>query len=287
MSGFDLPTCHLNTCKLYRRYPVKIQNTLTTVLLVLVAGLLLMNWNSARSTVPAAGTAVVEAADASASGSITVSGSSALRMQPDRVVVILGVETFARTPSASRDENAHRSKAVLAAIRALGVADKDVATANLTLQPRYDDYDRNVISGYGARNTIAVTLRDVEKLEPVLVAALEAGATSVDGVEFSVTNLRELRDRARDLAVKAALEKAEAMSESASVRVGNVTGIREDSWYSGYFGGWGSRNHWTNVQNVVQDLAAEGAITLEDGSISLGQIVVKAQVSLTAEIVPK
>jgi hypothetical protein len=65
-----------------------------------------------------------------------------------------------------------------------------------------------------------------------------------------------------------------------------VTGIHEDSWYSGYFGWWGGRNQWTNVQNVVQDLAAEGAITLEDGSISLGQIVVKAQVSLTAQIVP-
>ena len=78
------------------------------------------------------------------------------------------------------------------------------------------------------------------------------------------------------------------MAESAGVGVGNVTGIHEDSWYSGYFGSWGSgRNQWTNVQNVVQDLAAEGALTLEDGSISLGQIVVKAQVTLTAEIVSK
>jgi uncharacterized protein YggE len=261
---------------------MKTRNTLTTVLLVIVAGLLLLNWNSARPTAPAA-----SAADADSTGSITVSGSSAIRVQPDRVVVVLGIETFARTPSASRDANAHLSKAVLAAVRAQDVKDKDIATANLTLQPRYDDYDRNIISGYGARNTIAVTLRSVEKLEPVLVAALEAGATSVDGVEFSVTNLRELRDRARDLAVKAALEKAEAMSESAGVQVGNVTGIREDSWYSGYFGWTGGRNQWTNVQNVVQDLAAEGAITLEDGSISLGQIVVKAQVTLTAEIVPK
>ncbi|MBN1812382.1 MAG: SIMPL domain-containing protein, partial [Anaerolineae bacterium] len=173
---------------------MKTRNTLNTLLLVIVAGLLLLNWNSARPTaVPAARTAVAEAADAQPSGSITVSGSSAVRVQPDRVVVVLGVETFARTPSASRDANARLSKAVLTAIRVQGVADKDIATANLTLQPRYDDYDWNVISGYASRNTIAVTLRDVEKLEPVLVAALEAGATSVDGVEFSVTNLRELR----------------------------------------------------------------------------------------------
>jgi uncharacterized protein YggE len=267
---------------------MKIRDTVSVLLLVIVVALLLLNWNSAGPAVPAAGTAVASAADAEAAGSITVSGSSAIRVQPDRVVVVFGVETFARTPSASRDENARRSKAVLAAIRAQGVEDKDIATASLTIQPRYDDYDWNVISGYGTRNTIAVTLREVAKLEPVLIAALEAGATSVDGVEFSVTNLRELRDEARDLAVKAALEKAAAMSESAGVRVGHVTGITEDSWYSGYYGWWGGgRNQWTNVQNVVQDLAAEGAITLEDGSISLGQIVVKAQVTLTAEIVSK
>ncbi|MFL7792908.1 MAG: SIMPL domain-containing protein [Anaerolineae bacterium] len=262
---------------------MKTRNTINTILLAIVAGLLLLNGSGTKPDVVTVG-----AADADAAGSITVSGSSAIRVQPDRVVVVLGVETFARTPSASRDENARRSKAVLDAIRTQGIADKDIATADLTLQPRYDDYERNIVSGYGARNTIAVTLRDVEKLEPVLVATLEAGATSVDGVEFSVTNLRELRDRARDLAVKAALEKAAAMAESAGVGVGNVTGIHEDSWYSGYFGSWGSgRNQWTNVQNVVQDLAAEGALTLEDGSISLGQIVVKAQVTLTAEIVSK
>jgi uncharacterized protein YggE len=251
------------------------------VLLVIVAGLLLLSLNGAS---PTAGS-TAQAADSDADGAITVSGSSAIRVQPDRVVVVFGITTFARTPSASRDDNARRSKAVLAAVRAQGVKDKDIATASLSLQPRYEDYDWNVISGYGARNTIAVTLRDVAKLEPVLIAALEAGATSVDGVEFSVTNLRELRDQARELAVQAALEKADAMAKAAGVRVGHVTNIREDSWYSGYFGWYGRQNQWTNVQNVVQDLADDGAITLEDGSISLGQIVVKAQVNLTAEIV--
>jgi hypothetical protein len=125
----------------------------------------------------------------------------------------------------------------------------------------------------------------VQKLEPVMIAALEAGATSVDGVEFSVTNLRQLRDEARELAVRAALEKASAMAAAAGVRLGDVTSISEDAWHYGYFGSWRGDRQWTNYQNVVQDLAAEGAITLDDGSISLGQIVVRAQVSLSAEIV--
>jgi uncharacterized protein YggE len=260
---------------------VRTKNSLSILVLVIVAALLFFSWNSASPPAPTA-----EAADGDATGAITVSGSSAIRVQPDRVVVVLGVETFARTPSASRDENARLSKAVMDAVRVLGIADKDIATAALYLQPRYDNYDRNDISGYGARNTLAVTLRDVTKLEPVLVAALEAGATSVDEVEFSVTNLRELRDEARDLAVKAALEKANAMASSANVRVGRVTAINEDMWYSGYRGFSSLASQWTNVQNVVQDLANEGAITLEDGGISLGQVVVKAQVTLSAEIVP-
>ena len=221
-----------------------------------------------------------------ATGSISVSGSSAIRVQPDRVVVIFGVETFAKTPRTSQAQNARLSKQVLDAIRAHSIAERDISTAHFTLRPRYDDYDWNVISGYEARNTIAVTLRDVQELEPVLVAALEAGATAVDGIEFSITNLRELRDETRELAIQAALEKAAAMSAAAGVALGDVTNIREDALHYGYFGSWRGDRQWTNVQNVVQDLADEGALTLEDGSISLGQIVVKAQVSLTAEIVP-
>jgi len=221
-----------------------------------------------------------------ATGSISVSGSSAIRVQPDRVVLIFGVETFARTPRASQSQNARLSREVLDAIRAHSIAERHIATAHFALHPRYDDYDRNVISGYEARNTIAVTLRDVQKLEPVLVAALEAGATAVDGIEFSITNLRELRDEARELAVQAALEKATAMSAAADMTLGDVTNIREEAGHYGYFGSWSGARQWTNMQNVVQDLADQGALTLEDGSISLGQIVVKAQVSLTAELVP-
>jgi len=259
---------------------MKTQYLGSTVLLIAVGCLLAWQGMSTRPT-PLA-TASSEPATA---GSIAVSGSSAIRVQPGRVVVLFGVESFARTPSSAQAQNARQSRAVIDAIHAQDIAERDVATANFSLQPRYQDYDRNIITGYGACNAIAVTLRDVRKLEPVLVAALEAGATTVDGIEFSVTNLRALRDRAREQAVQAALEKAADMASAAGLRVGSVTHISEGAG-SYYFGSWyGSGRQWTNFQNVVQDLSAEGAITLEDGSISLGQIVVRAQVSLTAELV--
>lgn len=255
------------------------QNSGNTVIFIAVACLLAWNVMGAQPTPnpPAL-------SEATAAGSISVSGSSAIRVQPDRVVVIFGIETFARTPRASQAQNARLSKVVLDAIRAYDIAERDVATAHFDIQPRYEDYSQNIINGYSTRNTIAVTLRDVEKLEPVMIAALEAGATSIDGIEFSVTKLRQLRDEARELAVQAALEKAKAMAATARSALGDVTHINEDAWQYDYFGPWRGNRQWTNYQNTVQDLADKGAITLDDGSISLGQIVVKAQVNLTAKL---
>lgn len=223
-------------------------------------------------------------ADVPAASTISVSGSAAIRVQPDRVVIAFGVETFGETPGAARDLCASLSKQVLAALRAGSIADKDMATADFTLRPEYDDWGkRQTIVGYWARNTIVVTLRDVAQLENILVAGLEAGANAVDGIEFSVTNLRELRDQARAQAVQAAMEKAAAMAGVAKMALGDVTNINENSWYSGYYGSSGRQ--WTNTQNVIQDLSDAGAITIEDGSIALGQVVVRAEVSLTAEMV--
>ena len=257
---------------------MEIRRFANNVLLVAAVGLLI--WQGMHTRPATVAALPVEPVT---TGSISVSGSSAIRVQPDRVVVLFGVETFAATPSASHAQNARRSRAVIDAVHDLDIAERHIATANFTIHPRYDDYDRNIISGYGSRNTIAVTLRDVQKLEPVLITALEAGATTVDGIDFSVTNLRELRDKARAQAIQAALEKAEDMAQAASMALGNVTHISEDSW-SYRSGSWRGNRQWTNFQNVVQDLSAEGAITLEDGSISLGQIVVQAQVSLTAQL---
>jgi uncharacterized protein len=264
----------------------------TTVLLAFVAGLLL--WNVAapgpRAVVLAAA-APAAAPDTpvtpdSAGGSISVSGSSAIRVAPDRAVVMLGVETFGETPSGAQRANERLSKDVLAAVRKLDIAERDIATAQFTLQPDYeDDYFRRRVVGYWARNTIAVTLRDVSQLEDLLVDTLAAGATAVDGVEFAVTNLRALRDQARELAVKAALEKASAMAAAAGAQLGAVTSIQEHGGWYGYYGPWsGYGRSASNYQNVVQETGSE-TLTLDDGALALGMIVVTAEVGLSAQLV--
>ena len=257
------------------------------VLLTIIAVLVLWRTGSATSAAPAGPDPTARDA-ATPSGSISVSGSSAIRVQPDRVVVIIGVETYGLQPQSAQALNARSTRQVLQAIQAQNIEEKDISTAHFTLEPDYEDgyYQRNII-GYWTRNTLAITLKDVDRLEDVLIAALTNGATSIDSVGFSVTNLRELKDQARELAVDAALEKAEDMAGAAGMTVTGVTAIQENSDYWHYFGGWRSSEQWTNVQNVVQELAADPLSDDGEDSISLGQIVVKAQVSLTAVMQPE
>ena len=118
-------------------------------------------------------------------------------------------------------------------------------------------------------------------MNKVIIAALNAGANQVVNVEFYLSNLRKYRDQARELAMKAAKEKAEDLSSAAGAEVGCIMSINENTW-SHYYGGWygQTRNLWT--QNVVQNAAptgSEAGALTEAGPVNLGQISVRAEVS--------
>jgi uncharacterized protein YggE len=227
------------------------------------------------------------AAPAAPTRAVHTTGTAVIRVQPDKATVRLGVQTFGSTPRESQAQNARIVKAVLQAIRDEGVPAQDIATDRFTIRPEHDykQYGERKIVGYWTDNAVLVTLRDVDKLSNVLVAALEAGATTVDDISFSTARLRELRDEARSMAVRAAIEKAQALAGAVNVSVGDVQNINENSW-SYYTGIWNSRGQWTAnaVQNVMQVASSPNAPQPDDGEFSLGQIVVQAQVELTVGI---
>jgi hypothetical protein len=213
-------------------------------------------------------------------------GAAVIRVRPDKATVRLGVQTFGPTPRAAQARNAEIVARVLQAIRGEGVPAQDIATDQFSIRPEQDYKQRGELSivGYWTDNAVIVTLRGVDKLSDVLTAALEAGATTVDDVTFSTTRLRELRDQARAMAVKAALEKARDLAGAADLSVGDVLALDENSW-SSYYGMWNSRGQWANLQqNVTQVAAPSGSPQPDDGEFSLGQIVVQAQVDVTVAI---
>ncbi len=249
---------------------------------VLVTALLLVlvGWGG---TIPSVRAQVTPSVACDASRSVQVSGAALLNVPPDRALIQLGIETNGLTVYEVEQSNSRVMAAIRKALKDQGIEDKDIATDWYVVQPVYEDYGALKFKGYRISNTVAVTLRDVSKTNAVVAAALNAGANQVANVEFYVSDLRTYRDQARQLAVQAAAEKAQALADAAGADVGCVLHIQENTW--SYYSGWWygrSSNLWT--QNTVQNVAPSGANggNGEDlGPVSLGQVAVRAEVSLT------
>jgi uncharacterized protein YggE len=212
--------------------------------------------------------------------SISVSGTAVVNVTPDRVLIQLGVQSNGRTPQLVEAANSAVIHRVIKAVKKEDVDEKDIVTDRYVIDPIYDDYNALTIEGYRIYNMVAITLRDITKANDVIIAALGAGANQVVNVEFYLSDLRKYRDQARELAMIAAGEKAEDLSEAAGAEIGCVISISENTW-SYFSGGWWGRNNNLWTQNTVQNLPAnnEQGDTSEFGPVNLGMISVRAEVS--------
>jgi len=220
-----------------------------------------------------------------ANRSVNVTGSALINAAPDRALVQLGVQSNGTTVDAVENANSQAIERVTDALKLQGVEGKDIATDVYVIEPIYEDYDDLYIKGYRIHNTVAVTVREVNNTSAIVGAALKAGANQVNNVEFYTSELRKYRDQARELAVTAAKEKAQALVAAAGAQTDCVLNISENSWsyYNGWWYGSGrSSNLWTQntVQNAVPTASSGSSITGSE-PISLGQISVKAEVSVT------
>lgn len=256
-----------------------ILNTLLTcilMLMVVAVGLPNLNAQAASHTVATQDSDVI----CNTGRSIQVSGTAVVNVTPDRVLIQLGVQSNATTPQRVEAINSATINKVIKAVKAKGVADKDIVTDVYVINPIYEDYDDLYIKGYRIDNMVAITLRDISIVNKVVIAALDAGANKVINVEFYLSDLRKYRDQARELAMTAAKEKAQDLAKAAGSETGCVMSINENSW-SYYNGGWysQSRDLWT--QNTIQNVSPAGDTSaLSDGGpVNLGQISVRAEVS--------
>ena len=154
---------------------------------------------------------------------VELSVNETVKARPDIVTVGAGVSTDAPTAVAAMQQNAKALDAVIAKIRALGVAGNDVQTAGISLNANYD-YDqqarKQVFRGYRASNTVNVTLRDVAKAGSVLDALVAAGATDINGPNFGIDDDKPAKDQARKAAMETA--KAQAMNYAQMAGYSNI-----------------------------------------------------------------
>ena len=149
---------------------------------------------------------------------------------PDIATIRAGVVTQAPTAAAALAENAARMARVIAALKASGVAARDLSTSNVSLSPqyRYADNQPPVVTGYQAANTVSVKFRDVAKSGSVLDALVKSGANQIDGPAMSLDNPDAALDEARTDAVKRARARASLYAQASGLRVDRIVSISEN-----------------------------------------------------------
>jgi uncharacterized protein len=249
------------------------------------------------SLLPAWGQHITAENQSKTPGTISVAGEAIVYVQPDKIIVSLGVETWDAQLDAAKQQNDGIVKRAFAALQKCGVDKKAIQMDQLSVHPTYD-YDRNKygiasITGYSVSNAFTITLTDVSLMESVVTGALEAGVNHVHNVDFQTTELRKHRDKARQLAMKAACEKAKDMAAVCNQAVGRPRQITENAaggggchfWSWSWGGGWygGGRRDYGMSQNVAVNAPANAAGEGSD-AVALGKIAIRANVSVVFEL---
>ncbi|WP_238370274.1 SIMPL domain-containing protein [Heliomarina baculiformis] len=216
--------------------------------------------------------ALLAAQELTQSRQIIVNGEGEVTAAPDMATITLGVTHRADEAKAAMDTTSDNVAAILERLATLGVAESDMQTRNLTLNPVWSDNGRtdleqNVITGFVASNTIYVRVRDLESLGPLLDAVIEDGANDFNGLQFSMQNPDPLMDEARKAAVKDAMAKAVLYADAAGIELGQVRSITE--------------------QGGGRPMMMEMAASARKGGVPIaaGEVTVSSSVSMVFDIV--
>ncbi len=160
---------------------------------------------------------------------LSVSASADAKRVPDIATISTGVVTQTADANAAMRANAAQMDKVMAAIRAAGIAERDIQTSGINLNPNYK-YVENApptIVGYQASNNVNVKVRDLSKLGKVLDTFVEQGANQINGPSFEVDKPDEAYDEARIAAIKKAQARAKTYADALGLQVRRIVSISE------------------------------------------------------------
>src|SRR6187402_2860369 len=199
-------------------------------------------------------------------GSISVSGTGRVSVQPDVADLRLGVNISRLTVDEARNDAAKTMAAILDAVSKAGVAKKDVRTSMLSVQPRYEYRDNEPprLAGYELANVVEVMVRNLAKLGDVIDGALKAGATSMDSLNFRLNDPSPAEKQARTLAMAQARSRADVLAEAAGLTITGVSDVTEG-------GAMPPRPYAAKAERMA--LAADASTPVESGSLEIAVTV--------------
>ncbi|MEA2596918.1 MAG: uncharacterized protein QOF01_3387 [Thermomicrobiales bacterium] len=161
---------------------------------------------------------------------VYVSGNGTVTITPDTASVIVGVNIVEKTLSSAQEKATMQMTAVIDALKAAGIDEKDIQTVNYSVNI-LQDYDQSgnptTINGYQVSNQVNVTVRDLDKLGSILDTVVGQGANAIYGISFYVDDPSAAASQARTLAVADAKKKADELAAAAGMKVGRILSISE------------------------------------------------------------
>ena len=216
--------------------------------------------------------------------SISVNGEGEVHVVPDVATFTFDVAADAATPEAAQNLVTPKIDAIVAALKDLGIEEKDIDTSNYTLNPKthyvpvactatFCPPGRQVTDGYTTTHTITVKVRNIADSGKALAALTGRGATNISGISFTTDDPAAAQNEARAKAIANAKETAESLADELGVDLVRVIGF-----YDNREGGYpvpiyaGSKS------------AMDSAVVASAPSLPVGENTVRSSVSITYEI---
>ncbi len=161
--------------------------------------------------------------------SLTVTGE--VSTAPDMATVNFGVVSQGKTAAEAMKASNVRMNAVMSALKAAGIAAKDIQTSNLQLNPQYNYANNQApkLTGYEARNQVTVRVNDLDKTGPVIDAVIGAGVNQIDQIGFGLKDNGAVLDQARQKAVATLTQRAALYASATGLKLKKLLSIEEGS----------------------------------------------------------
>lgn len=203
---------------------------------------------------------------------ISVSGEAKAQIPPDRAAISIGVVTEGLDVAKLKENNDQRVRAILDAVRKLGIDAKDIQTSQLSIEPVYNyNNGRQELLRYKMNNVVSIEVKDLRLIEGVVNASVSGGSNLLNSLDFFSSRADAIRDSLRVQAVRNARKRAQDLVQAAGAQLGKVVTITED--HAGY-------------QPTLRKMAmmAEGNSDDSGTPVSAGELTITLRVNTVFEI---
>lgn len=225
---------------------------------------------------------------------ITVTGTAEVLVAPDEVIFSLDFTKTDKDLQVAKRLNDESVAKILELTKRFQILPQNVKTDSISVEMKYesirdaktriydedgDEIGKKIFKGYEVSKTVTIKLTDISRFEEFFGETLKTGITEVNRVTFETSKLREHKDNARDLAMKAAREKATAMAGSIGQTIGKALRITEGNVSNQYISG-GVLSSNSNVM-VLNSRTNNGNFSENLATFAPGAIKIEAQVSVS------